>query len=333
MTLIDSARGRSVGVATQRKTKVLVIGGGQSVEHDASLASARAVSAALARGGYEVCMVTISREGIWQIPDAISGDTAAESLALAMMLMARTDVVFPVAKGGRGEDGALAGLCALAGVRVVGSGLRAGAIGLDKWATKQVARAVGIRTARGLLVDAADIGDLEFQGAAVVKPVVAGSSLGVSLVREESRLGPALEEAARYSDRVLVEEVIVGREIAVAVIREAGGVRWVAPPLERHAAGVLHAGAGRADGRVRASVPARLEPEEDTALMHAALKMYDALGCAGVARMDFSLTPDGPVLNEVDTMPGLSETSRVPRMFAAAGVGFDELVARLVRAA
>jgi len=260
------------------------------------------------------------------------GATAAESLVLAMPLISAVDVIFPAVHGALGEDGALASLCALAGVRVVGSGPRAGAIGMDKWATKLVADAAGLRTARGRLIDAADRGDSEFDGPVVVKPVSAGSSYGVSLVREEAELGAALREAARFDRRILVEEVVHGREIDVAVIKEAGGVRWAAPSLEIHAAGLFDT-AMKYDGSARFTVPAQLSGAEAISLTRAALTMFDALGCAGVARMDFFLTAEGPVLNEVNTMPGLTAASQVPRMFAAADVSYVELVSRLVRAA
>ena len=312
--------------------RVLVIGGGQNAEHDVSLASAAAVAEALGVGGHEVSSVTISRAGIWEVAGVSEGATAAESLALAVSLIAKVDVVFPAVHGALGEDGVLASLCALAGVRVVGSGPRAGAIGMDKWATKLVADAAGLRTARGRLIDAADCGDAEFAGPVVVKPVSAGSSYGVSLVRDEGDLGAALREAARFDRRILVEEVVHGREIDVAVIREAGGVRWAAPPLEIHAAGLFDT-AMKYDGSARFTVPAPLSDAEATALSRAALTMFDALGCAGVARMDFFLTAEGTVLNEVNTMPGLTAASQVPRMFTAADVSYVDLVSRLVRAA
>lgn len=313
-------------------TNVLVIGGGQNAEHDVSLASAAAVAAALRMGDHTVSTVTIDRDGIWRADGIPTGVTMAESLALAVPLLGRSDVVFPAVHGALGEDGALAAVCALAGVRVVGSELRAGAIGMDKWATKLVADAVGLRTARGRLVAAADIGDVEFDGPVVVKPVSAGSSYGVGLVTEEDQLLGALREAARFDTRILVEEVVRGREIDVAVLREAGGVRWAAPPLEIHATGLFDT-ATKYDGSARFEVPASLDAAETAALKRAAIAVFDALGCAGVARMDFFLTDDGPVLNEVNTMPGMTAASQVPRMFAAAGVSYVDLVARMVRAA
>jgi len=167
--------------------RVLVIGGGQNAEHEVSLASAAAVADALRVGGYDVSTVTISREGVWEVAGVSEGATAAESLVLAMPLISAVDVIFPAVHGALGEDGALASLCALAGVRVVGSGPRAGAIGMDKWATKLVADAAGLRTARGRLIDAADRGDSEFDGPVVVKPVSAGRATGSrSCVRRPS---------------------------------------------------------------------------------------------------------------------------------------------------
>ncbi|MBT2495575.1 D-alanine--D-alanine ligase [Microbacterium sp. ISL-59] len=313
-------------------TKVLVIGGGQNPEHEVSLASAAAVAAALRMGDHDVTTVTIDRDGIWRVEGRPNGGSPAESLALALPLLTRTDVVFPAVHGALGEDGALAALCALAGVRVVGSGLRAGAIGMDKWTTKLVADAVGLGTARGRLVAADDIGDVEFEGEVVVKPVSAGSSHGVGLVTEEGQLLAALEEAAGFDRRILVEEVVRGREIDVAVLREKGGIRWAAPPLEIHATGLFDT-ATKYDGSARFTVPAQLDAAEAAALKRAAIAVFDALGCDGVARMDFFLTERGPVLNEVNTMPGLTAASQVPRMFAAAGVTYVDLVSRLVRAA
>lgn len=311
---------------------VLVVGGGQNAEHNVSLASAAAVAAALRMGDHMVTCVTIDREGIWRADGIRAGASAAESLALAMPLIAQADVVFPAVHGAPGEDGALAALCALAGVRVVGSGVGAGALGMDKWVTKLVADAVGIRTARGRVISAEDIGDVEFEGAVVVKPVSAGSSHGVALVREEAELLPALRAAARLDRRILVEEVVRGREIDVAVLCEAGGIRWAAPPLEIHAEGLFDT-ATKYDGTARFTVPAQLASDESAGLKRAALAMFDALGCGGLARMDFFLTDDGPVLNEVNTMPGLTAASQAPRMFAAAGVAYPDLVARLVKGA
>ncbi|PRX97938.1 D-alanine--D-alanine ligase family protein [Allonocardiopsis opalescens] len=311
---------------------VLVIGGGRNAEHGVSLKSAAAIGEALRSGGFGVSAVTIGLDGVWTDGRGPLGSSAAASLAAALPLLEQADAVFPAVHGPCGEDGTLAALCALARRPVVGSGLRAGAIGMDKWATKLVAEAIGIRTAPGRLVHAADVAGVDFKAEAVVKPVSAGSSYGVSLARDPGQLGEALRTAARYDERILVEDVVHGREIDVAVLREADGGRWAPPPLEIHAAGLFDT-ATKYNGTARFTVPAELGGADLTRLTEAALALFDALGCAGVARMDFFLTDDGPVLNEVNTMPGMTAESQVPRVFAAAGVPYGELVARLVAAA
>lgn len=312
--------------------RVVVIGGGESAEHDVSLATAGAIADALRSGGFAVDGLTIDRDGLWRRGADALGSQVTTSLATALLAIERADVVFPAVHGPFGEDGTLAALCALAHTPMVGSGLRAGALGMDKWATKLVAGSLGIPTAPGRLVAAADVAGVGFETEVVVKPASAGSSFGVALARDASELRDALCDAARFDDRILIEHVVPGREIDVAVLREADGCRWAAPPLEILADG-LFGTRSKYDGSARFRVPADLDDGERAALTGAALQVFDALGCAGVARIDFFLTPGGPVLNEVNTMPGMSAASQVPRMFAAAGLPYEELVARLVDAA
>jgi D-alanine-D-alanine ligase len=309
------------------RTRVAVIGGGQSCEHDVSLASAASVAAALDPAAYDTVPLTIDRDGTWR-------DRRLRPIGLggATQVLRSCDVVFPVVHGPRGEDGALAALCELAGLPYVGSGIRPGAIAMDKWATKLVAGALGIATAPGRLVTATTAAHLRWTDPVVVKPVAAGSSLGVALVTEPAALRPALDAALALDDRVLVEGVVDGREIDVAVLRCADGSLLAAPALEIVVDGIFDFDAkygGHADFRL----PAELGEVDAKALEDAALAAYDALGCAGVARVDFFLTADGPVLNEVNTVPGMTEHSQVPRMFAAAGLSYPELLDELVRGA
>ena len=309
------------------RTRVAVIGGGQSCEHDVSLASAASVAAALDPTSYDVVPLTIGRDGTWrdhgQRPVGLCG---------AAQVLRGCDVVFPVVHGPHGEDGSLAALCELAGLPYVGSGVRPGALAMDKWATKLVADAVGIATTPGHLVTTATAQHERWTHPVVVKPVAAGSSLGVSLVARAEDLRPALDAALALDTRVLVEDVVTAREIDVAVLRRADGTLVVPPALEIVAEGLfdheLKYG-GHADFRV----PAPLSEVEAKALEDAAVATYEALGCAGVARVDFFLTDDGPVLNEVNTMPGMTAHSQVPRMFAAAGIPYAELLDELVRGA
>lgn len=306
------------------RTRVAVVGGGQNCEHSVSLASAAAVADALDPTAYDVVRLTIGQDGAWH------DDERPLALGEAVAVLQSCAAVLPVVHGPRGEDGSLAALCELAGVAYVGSGVGAGALAMDKWATKLVAGALGIATAPGVLLTAATAATYAFTHPVVVKPVAAGSSHGVTLVREAGQLTAALDAALALDDRVLVEDVVVGREIDVAVLGTVDGGRVVSPALEIVVDGWFDFDAkygGGADFRI----PAALDDVARKDLEEAALAVYDALGCAGVARVDFFVTEDGPVLNEVNTMPGFTEQSQVPKMFAAAGVPYAELLDRLVR--
>jgi D-alanine-D-alanine ligase len=306
-------------------SRVAVIGGGQNCEHDVSLASAAGMRDALRSKGHEVVPLTIATDGTWS-----DGAGQRIDLADAVRVLSTCAVVVPAVHGPRGEDGTRARSQSAARVPYVGSGVRAGAIAMDKWTTKLVAQAVGIATAPGCLLTAANAASYVWTRPVVVKPVAAGSSHGVSLVSSPEELGPALSSALSLDDRVLVEEVVTGREIDVAVLGRPGGGREVSPTLEITVEGVFDFDAKYVAGTTFA-VPARLTAAETVALERSAIAMYDALGCAGVARIDFFVTADGPVLNEVNTMPGFTEQSQVPQMFAAAGTSYGDLLDLLVR--
>jgi D-alanine-D-alanine ligase len=307
-------------------TRIAVIGGGRSCEHDVSLASAAAVAGALAEAGFEIIRLTIDPDGVWR-----DRGHRLIGLAGAVRVLRSCAAAFPVLHGPHGEDGTLAALCDLAGVPLVGSPLGAGALAMDKWVTKLVAAAVGIDTAPARLLTRRTAAAYTFDRPVVVKPVAAGSSHGVTLVRGAAGLAAALAAAFALGDRVLAEDVVTGREIDVAVLGRPDGSRLVAPPLEivRPDGDVFHHAAKY--GAPRFLVPAPLDEAARTGLEQAAVRMYDALGCAGVARVDFFLTERGPVLNEVNTTPGLTAQSQVPRMFATLGMSLHDLLRMLVR--
>ncbi len=300
------------------RIRVAVIGGGQNCEHEVSLSSAASVASTLLTGPYEVVPLTITRDGTWLDEGRPVG------LAAAVARLQTCHVVLPIVHGPRGEDGTLAALCELAGVKYVGSGVRAGAIAMDKWTTKLIANAMGIATATAVVLTRTSAAGYAWTHPVVVKPVAAGSSRGVALVRSADELAGALEEAFAYDDRVLVEDLLVGREIDIAVL---GG--RVSPPLEIANGGVFDYET-KYGGGARFVVPAPLEDGDRKALEDAAQTMYAALDCRGVARVDFFRTDAGWVLNEVNTMPGFTEHSQVPRLFAAAGLTYAELLDLLI---
>ncbi|MFC0527183.1 D-alanine--D-alanine ligase family protein [Phytohabitans kaempferiae] len=310
----------------RRRTRVAVIGGGQNCEHEVSLASAAAATAALDPARYQVMALTIGVDGGWR-----DERDRPIGLAAAVELLRDCDVALPLVHGPRGEDGTLAALLDLAGVPYAGSGLTAGAVAMDKWVTKLVAEAIGIATAPGVLLTEATAATYAWTHPVVVKPVAAGSSRGVRRVDRPGELPEALEAALALDRRVLVEDVIEGREVDLAVLARPDGTRIVAPALEIVVAGGLFDYASKYDGSAVFRVPAPLAEADRKALEHAALAMYDALGCRGVVRVDFFVTADGPILNEVNTTPGFTGRSQVPRMFAAAGIPYPELLDILIQ--
>jgi D-alanine-D-alanine ligase len=307
------------------RVRIAVIGGGQNCEHEVSLASAAAVAGALDPAAYDVVRLTIDPDGGWH-----DDEDRLLGLAGAVEVLRTCAVALPIVHGPRGEDGSMAALCELAGVAYVGSGVGAGALAMDKWATKLVADSLGIATAPGRLLTAASAASYAWTRPVVVKPVAAGSSRGVTLVRSPEQLPGALTDALALDPRILVEDLIEGREIDLAVLGGADAGRLVSPALEVVVDGDFDFEA-KYGGGAEFRIPAPLADVDRKALEDAALAMYDALGCGGVARIDFFLTADGPVLNEVNTMPGFTEQSQVPKMFAAAGLGYAELLDRLIR--
>ncbi|RNL81440.1 D-alanine--D-alanine ligase family protein [Nocardioides marmorisolisilvae] len=303
-------------------TRVAVIGGGQNCEHEVSLASAAGIAAALDPTKYRPVRLTIGRDGRWS-------DANGVGLALphAITLLQSCAVAIPALHGPRGEDGTVAALLDLTAVPYVGSGVRAGALAMDKHATKLLAANVGVATAPGVLLT--QDSSYRWTHPVVVKPVAAGSSQGVALVRTAADLGPALAAAFALDDRILVEDVVVGREIDLAVLARPDGTRAVAPALEIVVDGLFDAGT-KYDGSADFRIPAPLHEAELASLESAAVRVFDALGCNGIARVDFFLTADGPVLNEVNTMPGFTAASQVPKMFAAAGISYTDLLDLLV---
>jgi D-alanine-D-alanine ligase len=302
------------------RVRVAVVGGGVSCEHDVSLASAAAIRGALDPVRYDAVALTIDRDGMWRDrEDRPLGITGAAHV------LRSCDVAVPAVHGPRGEDGTLAALFELAGLPYVGSGVPAGAIAMDKWVTKLVAEALGVATAPGRLLTEATAPSYPWTRPVVVKPVTAGSSHGVTLVREPAGLGRALDAALALDRRVLVEDVVDGREIDIAVLGRSDGERIASPALEIVADGLFDY-ATKYGGDADFRIPAALDEVVAKELADTAVAVYDALGCAGVARVDFFLTGAGWVLNEVNTMPGFTEASQAPKMFAAAGLPYRELL-------
>ena len=283
---------------------------------------------------------------------ALPGDPSAGGLIVlepgaVPQQLGTVDVVFPLLHGPYGEDGTLQGLLELAGIPYVGSGVLASAAAMDKEYMKILLAARGLPVGPYAVVSERDWeSDRDGQLTAAsalgfplfVKPARGGSSLGVGRVVDQMGLPAAVEEARRHDRKVLVEAAVAGREIECGVLdgRQGGPPEASLPAEVRVARG--HAfydfEAKYLDEATEFDVPARISPRLTARVQELAVAAFEALGCEGLARVDFFLTPDDEVLvNEINTMPGFTPASMFPRMWAASGLDYRALVDRLVQGA
>jgi D-alanine-D-alanine ligase len=263
-----------------------------------------------------------------------------------MRSLGNVDVVFPILHGPFGEDGTIQGMLELCGLPYVGSGVLASSLGMDKHFAKTVLQQAGIAVAPWQTVTALDwqarrsavVADIERMPLPVfVKPSRAGSSVGVSKVSEWSQLAAALDVAFAEDDRVLVENAIVGREVECAVLqgrpgeatRASVGGEIVITGREFYDFEAKYLGAAGID----LVCPADLTPAELADLQEQSVRAFEALGAAGLARVDFFLTDTGLVLNEINTMPGFTPISMFPRCWQETGLGYSELITELIEVA
>ncbi|MFC9559178.1 D-alanine--D-alanine ligase [Agromyces sp. NPDC056965] len=313
-------------------TRIAVIGGGVSDEHDVSLASAAAVGRAIVELGFDVVPLTIGNDGAWRDEDG--GILPAHG---AVELLADCDIAFPALHGVNGEDGAIAGFLELSGVPYVGAPVRAGALGMDKWVTKLIAGSLGIATAKAIVArpGAATVAaPMDLKPPFVIKPATGGSSNGVFVVPDRDDVAATVSRARAFGDPVLVEEYVLGREVDVAVFRDRDGELRLGSTLGIGVApGGVFDRTQKYDGSAVFTVPAPISDRDEVSIRHAARLLYETLGCSGVARFDFFATAAGVVLNEVNTAPGMTEQSQVPLMYAATGLDYVGLIAALLESA
>jgi D-alanine-D-alanine ligase len=325
-------------------TRVLVLCGGRSSEHDVSRSSARGVTAALDPARFTTAEVVIGRDGAWTRggrPVALCPGTDGRGALVPLDGgdPEAFDVVFPVLHGPYGEDGTVQGLCEMCGVPYVGAGVAASAVAMDKALFKGLARQAGLPVADAHVVTAAawaaDGAATRAAAARIgypvfVKPARLGSSVGISRVAEPGGLDDALALALAHDDKVLVERGISGREVEVGVLDGAEPV--VSPPGEIRYAGDWYDYETKYQaGRAELRVPADLPPAVAGRARELALAAFRVAGCEGMGRVDFFITAAGDVLvSELNTIPGFTPTSAYPSLMAAAGVPYDALVGRLV---
>lgn len=349
--------------AGHHRTTVAVLYGGQNTEHSVSCISAGAVISHLDPERYTIVPVGITRDGVWvkgttdveqlrahdrELPEVsrgravtfdLGGKRGAQLRFGDGSLYAEVDVVFPVLHGVNGEDGTVQGLLELANVPYVGNGVFASATCMDKQYTKAVARHAGIPvgdevivTERRILTD----DEKESLGLPVfVKPARGGSSIGISKVSDWEDFPAALETALAADSKVLVEAMLQGPEVECGVLQYPDGTIQASYPsmlmgTEDGPEGFYGFDTKYLDDIITYEIPAPLPDDQVAEVRRLAVETFRALGCSGLARVDFFVTPEGPVLNEPNTMPGFTPISMYPKMFAASGVDYADLLDILI---
>ncbi|WP_157250895.1 D-alanine--D-alanine ligase family protein [Nonomuraea typhae] len=354
------------------KPRVAVVFGGRNSEHAVSLMGAGSVLDAIDKDKYEVVPIGIAQDGRWVLAAgdqrfAIEDgelpvvDTSGAALALPAdggslvaydpgaipVELGAVDVVFPVMHGPFAEDGTIQGLLEMAGVRYVGSGVLASAVGMDKAYMKTVMAAAGLPVGRYVVVRDRDwrlerervLKEAEELGYPVfVKPARAGSSQGISKASSRAELEAAVEAARAHDPKVLVEAAIAGREIECAVLESLGDE----PPAASMPGEVQVEGGQEffdfeakyyAD-QMSLTVPADIPQDVAEELRGLAVRAFETLECEGLSRVDFFYTPEGKLIfNEINTMPGFTSLSVAPQLWAASGLDYPALVERLVQLA
>lgn len=346
-----------------KKQRIAVLFGGDSSEYEVSLESAFAVLSHLDAEKYELIPVGITRQGSWFryygrmeairddtwhsrsehcVPAILSPDRQVHGLVefrQESTCQIRLDLVFPILHGKNGEDGTVQGLCQLAGIPVAGCGITGSVICMDKDRAHKLAGTAGIKVPKSSLL-IHPISRQEILAAAqhlhypvFVKPVKAGSSMGITRITAQTQLFEAVQKAFAYDDEVILEEAIEGVEVGCAILGSKGLKDVVVgeiDEIELHSAFfdykekyTLHSS--------KIHLPARISEETALQIKETAIVLYQLLGCKGFARIDLFLTPQGElVLNEINTIPGFTAHSRYPSMMKAIGLSFTELLDRII---
>ncbi len=354
-------------VISLRKLNVCVLFGGISPEHEVSLRSAESVLNNLNQEKYNIFPVGITKKGDWilyagtdysllptgQWQEYEGNRRATISPIRGQGLLSfegdcvvreMIDVVFPVLHGENGEDGAMQGLLQMAGIPYVGPQVAASAVAMDKTLTKLVADQAEIPQASWLLVrnselqtrmDAIlDTVENRFSYPVFVKPAGTGSSVGVSKVKDRNDLRDALLQAGVYDEKILVEEFINGREVEVAVLGNSSPVASVCGEIDSGADFYDYDAKYITDTSV-AYIPARIDDLVAEQVRELAVKVYSAIGCRGLSRVDFFVTYEDNriVFNEINTLPGFTSISMYPKLFAASGIPYSQLLDELINLA
>jgi D-alanine-D-alanine ligase len=306
--------------------RVAVLAGGRSSEHEVSLASAEAVREGLAGTGHEPVDVRISREGRW------SCDGRPLALEPGAGLL-RADAVFPALHGPFGEDGTVQGLLELLDVPYVGAGVMASAVSMDKALFKDLMAAHGVPQVDYAVVRDGERPRLSFPLPVFVKPARLGSSVGISKASSSLELAESLRSAFEHDPLVVVERMATGLEVECSVLGNRSPEASLPGEIVIRRGGWYDYEAKYTDGGMDLVVPARVPEEVREQVRGLAVRAFELVGCAGMARVDFFVEEDGVLVNELNTIPGFTSTSVYAKLFEASGLPYPRLLDRLVELA
>lgn len=310
------------------KTRVAVLYGGRSGEHEVSLRSAEAIIAALDPTRFEVSRIMIDQYGKWHPGPILPVPGAHPDI----------DVVFPILHGTFGEDGTVQGLLELADLPYVGPGVMASSVAMDKDMLKRVCRDAGLPVVEYVVMHRDEL-DANAVAAALpfpmfVKPANLGSSVGISKVKTMDELVAALKMAAEFDSKILVERGITGREFECAVLGNEHPAASV--PCEVLPSKEFYDYEDKyLLNKARVELPANLSPEDTAEMRRLAVKAYEAVGCEGMSRVDFLRENSSGTLyiNEINTLPGFTSISMYPKMWEYSGIRYSDLLTRLIELA
>jgi D-alanine-D-alanine ligase len=336
------------------KSRIAIICGGKSSEHEISCVSANGILNAIDRNKFEPVLIGITKSGKWLLlPDdsnfsIVNGalptvpESGIEVSITSLGLVAggkqlAIDVAFPVLHGPYGEDGTIQGLFEMIGIKYVGSGVLASAVSMDKSYAKPIFAAAGLSVAAGIVVTSKNFelpSNLTFP--LFVKPARSGSSRGTTKVKQKPDLTSAVEHALSFDTKVIIEQAVVGKEIECAVLQADGritasevGQISISSKFEFYDFQAKYL-----DNSMELIVPADLPAGVQSKIQQAAITAFNAAGCEGLARVDFFYSTQGEIIiNEINTMPGFTPTSVYPKLIEKNGINYQELITKLITTA
>lgn len=335
------------------KKKVAILYGGRSVEHGVSVNSARNIYEFINKDLFEPIPIGISKSGQWFLMNSVTKDIE-QGKPLGLLLdpqlsgftllsngdRFKTDIIFPVLHGTDGEDGSIQGLIKAMDIPMVGTGVLGSALSMDKIIAKQLMKAAGLPVSKFLTYRYTDLPKIKFSDVEkklglpfMVKSASLGSSVGVSKVKSKKDFKPALEEAFKYDDGVIIEEFIKGREVECAILGNAPaepslpGEIIISKEYEFYTFDAKYVD----PDAVKIEVPAKMDSKSSKLIREVSVKAFQALRCEDFARVDLFLTKSGKAyINEINTIPGFTNSSMYPMMWKERGISFTDLISRLL---